>query len=62
MIAQSREDEARAFIAEALKRKPDLTMAKYWAFFHFPVKDRLFKINEGNGNSERMIALGLPRD
>lgn len=62
MIAQSREDEARAFIAEAMKRRPDMTMAKYWASFHFPVKDRLFRINDENGNSEKMIALGLPRD
>ena len=62
MIAQSRDDEARSLIAEALKRRPDMTMAKYWAVLRFPIKDRLFRINEENGNSERMIALGLPRD
>lgn len=62
MVAQSRDDEARALIAEALKRRPDMTMARYQASLHFPTKDRLFVIGEESGNTEKLIALGMPRE
>jgi adenylate cyclase len=62
-LAAEDEGAARRALAEALRREPGLTMARYrTAFPLFPSVPAVVEVLDATGLTERMIALGLPRE